>query len=126
MPSHPIPSLANNVVELIERAEVQPLHHAIFVLAPVEKAVVRDYLKALPQRAPLTLFAFPAAVPTGCVSQLLDELDSIPFPTEPVPFDAAAQAIISLAADLVSPCWVRLFLQTPPLGATESPLLTFV
>jgi hypothetical protein len=65
-------------------------------------------------------------------SQIMKELDSIPFPRAAVPFDVASKAIVALLGDydaqgnLEGPWWCRIFIQTPPPASVTSPLLTFI
>ncbi|OHT14229.1 hypothetical protein TRFO_15535 [Tritrichomonas foetus] len=125
--TEPVPQeqLQNNVIEVVQSAEAQPLHHALFVFSSYKEAI-RDYLKLLPPMAPLTIATYTDSlnlIPTGCVSQILSEFDSIPFPTASIPFETAVNSIMELLPTLMAPCWVRIFMETPNSEVTKTPLI---
>ncbi|KAK8866362.1 hypothetical protein M9Y10_009324 [Tritrichomonas musculus] len=115
--TEPVPKeqLQNNVIEIVQSAEAQPLQHALFIFT-AHKSIVKDFLSHLPPQAPLTIVTYTESlnvIPTGCVSQILSEFDSIPFPESSIPFEKAEECICQLLPTLMHPCWVRIFIQTP-------------
>ena len=125
--TEPVPreQLENNVIEVVQSAEAQPLHHALLVFSPC-KEMIANYLEQLPQNAPLTIVTYTESlnvVPTGSVMQLRNEIQTIPFPEKYVPFETAVKAISEVLPTLMTPCWVRIFLETPSGDVTQTPLI---
>ena len=115
--TEPVPKeqLQNNVIEIVQSAEAQPLHHVLFVFT-AHKNIIKDFLSHLPPQAPLTIVTYTDSlniIPTGCVSQIVSEFDSIPFPESSIPFEKAEECICELLPTLMEPCWLRIFIQTP-------------
>jgi hypothetical protein len=116
-------------VEVVQSAEERPLQHAILIFVPIQRSFIEAYLKFLPERAPVTLITYTDkfnVIPMGAIPQILDELEAVPFPENPVPFNEAAAALLTIYNDLFLPCWVKVFIDTPESGSTQSPLLDFI
>lgn len=124
---HPVDKrlIENEVIEVIQSAEAQPLHHCLFVFTPI-KSIVKEYLEKLPPRAPITIITYTdivVEIPTGSVEQILSEFDTYEFPTTNTPFQTAVNTIIAFLPDLLLPCWCRVFIETPPGDTENSPIL---
>lgn len=125
--TEPVPEeqLQNNVIEIVQSSEAQPLHHVLFVFTS-HKSVIKDFLSHLPPQAPLTIVTYTESlniIPTGCVSQILSEFDLIPFPESPIPFEKAESCICELLPTLMTPCWTRIFIQTPGSDISKTLLI---
>lgn len=125
--SSPVDSriLERDVVEVVQSAEEQPLDHVLMIFTPIQKDVIRDMLKLLPERAPLTVITR-TVTPTASVGQILEELDDIEFPESNIPFEEAVQIMIESWNEFMSPSWVRVLIETPPFSLESSPLLQFM
>ena len=116
---------SSKVTEVIEIAECQPLMHSIVCFAPL-KDTIKEYLKLLPKQAPITISTFTDklhTIPTGTVEQILSEIDTLPFPSSPVPFEQTADALISILRNTIGPVWHRVFLAIPSSETANHPLL---
>lgn len=102
-------------IEVIKNEECEPLMHSIICFAPLKEAV-KEYLKLLPKRAPLTIATYTDKLniqPFGTVELLLSEIDTIPFPETPIPFDKVQSSLIYLLKKSLHPVWHRVFISSP-------------
>ncbi|EAY15158.1 hypothetical protein TVAG_392750 [Trichomonas vaginalis G3] len=116
---------SSKVLEIVEISECQPLSHSIIAFAPV-KEIIRDYLKVLPKNAPLSVITYTDRlniIPISTVYEILSEFDTIPFPTEIIPFEVAIPNLIIALGKVRDPVWHRVFISSPPPDAVQSPLL---
>ena len=117
--------LERDVVEVVQSAEEQPLDHVLMIFTPVEKETIREMLKLLPERAPLTIVTR-EVTPTASVGQILEELDDIEFPSANVPFEEAVKIMMEAWDEFMCPSWVRVLIETPPFSLESTPLLEFM
>jgi len=114
----PVPEaqISASTLEVVESGECQPLFHSIIVFSPV-KSIIKQYLTLLPPNAPLSLSTYTDKfnmIPMGTVSQILEEIDAIPFPNQQIPFETAANELIHVFRNTSMPVWHRIFISSPP------------